>query len=84
MIREDLERIVLTEIAAGFGKNYIDPEEDLLEQGIIDSLGLIKLITFMENSFGIRIADEEIIPENFQSLNTMARLVEQQQNNLAQ
>jgi len=76
MILANLEKVLLTEIAVGLDKHSLDPDEDLLEQGIIDSLGLMKLIAFMEKTFGIRIIDEEIIPENFQSLNRMVTLVE--------
>lgn len=73
-----IEKYVLAEIAGGLGKTKIEPDEDLLEQGIIDSLGLMKLIAFLEETFGIKIQDEEIIPENFQSLNCMASLVKLQ------
>lgn len=76
-----LESYVLTEIAAGLGKKSLGPDEDLLEQGIVDSLGLMKLIIFLEDTFAIKILDEAIIPENFQSLNAMVRLVELQAQN---
>lgn len=78
MILEDIEKALLTEIAVGLDKKSLGPDEDLLEQGIIDSLGLIKLVDFMEKNFGIKIVDEDIVPENFQSLNCMVRLVKQQ------
>ena len=80
-ILESLENYLLTEIAVGLGKKTLGPDEDLLELGIIDSLGLMKLISFMEENFGISIPDEEVIPENFQSLNCMAKLVELQVQN---
>lgn len=76
-ILEELERFVLTEIAAGLGMDSIDPDEDLLAQGIIDSLGVITLTTFMEDTFGIQVDDEDIVPENFQSLNVLAAFVEE-------
>jgi acyl carrier protein len=76
MILENLEKVLLTEIAVNLDKKSLDPDEDLLEQGIIDSLGLMKLIAFMEETFSIKIIDEEIIPENFQSLASMVSLVE--------
>ncbi len=78
MIMENLEKVLLTEIAVGIDKHSLDPDEDLLAQGIIDSLGLMKLIAYMETTFGIKIIDEEIIPENFQSLTSMATLVKRQ------
>lgn len=80
-VLKKLENYLLTEIAGGLGKKTLEPDEDLLELGIIDSLGLMKLISFMEEDFGIRIPDEEVIPENFQSLTCMARLVELQVQN---
>ena len=77
-VKDSLEKFLVAEIAAGLGKKAVDPDEDLLQQGIIDSLGLMKLIDFMERSFGIRVSDEDIVPENFQSVYCMTRLVEQQ------
>lgn len=82
-ILEELEKVLLAEIAVGLGRKSLEPDEDLLEQGIIDSLGLMKLIAFMEKTFDIKIIDEEIVPENFQCLNSMVKLVEQQMQNQA-
>jgi acyl carrier protein len=76
-VLERLQKVLLTEIAADLGKESFDPDEDLLEQGIIDSLGVMTLIAFMEKDFGIEVSDEDIIPENFQTLNIMASFVEQ-------
>lgn len=80
-ILKKLEEYLLAEIAAGLGKKSLEPDEDLLELGIIDSLGLMKLIAFMEETFGVKILDEDVIPENFQSLNRMVTLVELQVQN---
>lgn len=80
-ISENIERFLLTEIAVGLDKKTLDPDEDLLEQGIIDSLGLMKMIDFIEKTFSIKISDEEIVPDNFQSLNSMVKLVEQLMHN---
>lgn len=74
---ESIEKFILTEIAVEPNKKKLDPNEDLLEQGIIDSLGIMKLILFMEETYGIAVADEEIVPENFQTVNMMVRFVEQ-------
>ena len=76
-ILEDLEKVLLTEIAADSGKKSLDPDEDLLELGMLDSMGIMKLIVYIEKTFGIKIEDEDIIPENFQSLNSMVTFVGQ-------
>ncbi len=80
-ILKDLEKVLLTEIAVDLGKRSLEPDEDLLEQQVIDSLGIMKLILFMEETFGIKVDDVEIVPENFQTLNMMVKFVEQKKQN---
>ena len=48
-----------------------DPDEPLR----IDSLGLIRLVAFLENDLGIRVEDEELIAENFATLRTLGELL---------
>jgi acyl carrier protein len=76
-ILQDIEKFLLTEIAGDLGKQSLDPDEDLLEQRIIDSMGILKLVVFLEKTAGIKVMDEDVIPENFQSLNRIVNLVEQ-------
>ncbi|MFC1658430.1 acyl carrier protein [Candidatus Omnitrophota bacterium] len=73
-----LEKFLLTEIATEYGldKKTLPHEENLITQGIIDSMGILKLIAFMEKSFGVKIANEEVVPENFQNLNTLKVFIE--------
>ena len=47
----------------------------LIEQGIIDSMGIFRLITFLEEAFGFTIAPTEIVIENFESIATIAAMV---------
>jgi acyl carrier protein len=76
-IVENLEKFLLTEIATGSGKKLLDPDEDLLEHGMLDSMGIMKLIVYIEETFAITVEDVEIIPENFQNLNSMVAFVGQ-------
>ena len=76
-ILKDIEKFLLTEIAADLGKQSLGNDEDLLDQGIIDSLGLLKLVVFIEKTYSIKVMDEEVVPENFQTLNSMVKLIEQ-------
>jgi acyl carrier protein len=80
-ILEDVEKILLTEIAVDLGRESLDPDEDLLAQRIIDSLGVVRLIVSLEKAFGIEIIDEEVVPENFQSPNSLVKFVEQKMRN---
>ncbi len=55
----------------------IDESTNLLEQEIIDSLGIFTLIGFIEDRFGVRVAPEEVNLENFETLAAIASLVDQ-------
>lgn len=80
-ILENLNKYVLAEVASDLGKQSLAPDEDLLERGILDSLGVMKLIVFIEATFGIMVNEEEVVPENFQTLNIMAQFIEQKMQN---
>jgi acyl carrier protein len=43
----------------------------LLEEGILDSLGLLQLVVFLEERFGITVAEADLVPENFASVGTI-------------
>jgi acyl carrier protein len=46
-------------------------ETSLLESGILDSLGLLRLVVFLEEQFGITLGDADLLPEKFASVNTI-------------
>lgn len=58
-------------------KRTIDDATPLLAAGIIDSLGVLELVAFLESAFLIKIADEELTPENFASIANLASFVDQ-------
>lgn len=46
----------------------LDNEASFLESGVIDSTGVLELVAFLEERFGIKIQDEDLTPENLDSL----------------
>ena len=75
-IIENFRQFLLSEVAPDFNRKNLNPDDELIELGLIDSLGIMKLVTFMEEEFGITVLDEEIVPENFQCLNSLVSFVE--------
>jgi acyl carrier protein len=74
------EKIIITDL-----KNYIennilaadirlDPETNLQDSGI-DSFSTIEIILFIERTYGVAITDENLIPDNFKSLHSLALLI---------
>ena len=52
-----------------FGEaNGLEEETSFLENGIIDSTGILELVTYLEETFGIEVEDEELVPENLDSI----------------
>ncbi|MFN0150347.1 MAG: acyl carrier protein [bacterium] len=51
-------------------------DDSLLEKGILDSIQIVKLTTFLEETFGITVGDDELVPENFETIASLARYVE--------
>jgi len=69
---------ITREIMHGSVRGGLDPELHLLEEGILDSLGLQQLITFLEEKYSIIVDDEDLLPENFTTVNAIAALVSKQ------
>jgi len=57
------------------------PADDasLLDQGIIDSTGILEVIEYLEDTFGITVEDAEMLPDNLDSVNRIAAFVERKQ-----
>lgn len=56
-----------------------DADENLLESGILDSLGIMKLLEYLERTFFIRVSEEDLLPENFESINAITFLLHKYQ-----
>lgn len=63
-----------------FGDEERLPADSLQEGRVLDSLGVLDIITFIEGKFGIEIADDDMIPENFNTLSGISRLIERKMN----
>ncbi len=54
----------------------LQDETSFLEEGIIDSTGVLELVNFLEEEFEITIEDEELVPENLDSINNVTTYLE--------
>lgn len=55
----------------------LGPNDPLIEGGLLDSLGVMRVVSFCEETFGIELADTDVVPENFESVTAIARLIDQ-------
>ncbi|CDZ31806.1 Acyl carrier protein [Neorhizobium galegae bv. orientalis] len=71
---EAIENSVREFIAENFlfrADAQVSNNQSLLESGVIDSTGVLELIAFLEQTYGITVADDEIVPENLDSIDNM-------------
>ncbi len=66
-----LENLLFTDDASQLPVNA-----SFLEEGIVDSTGVLELVMFVEDTFDVTVEDEEIVPENFDSVTRLTRYVQ--------
>jgi acyl carrier protein len=71
-----IERYIVDELMMADAKTKIDPDQSLISSGVIDSLAILRLIVFLEEQFGISVDDDEVVPENFETINIMKSFVQ--------
>ncbi len=57
-------------------KRRIGDETSLIEEGIIDSMGILEVVMFMENDLGLQVSDEDMLSQNFESIHSLAEFVQ--------
>jgi acyl carrier protein len=72
-LKDALVHYIQENMAAG---TAIDESTPLIDRGIIDSMGLMQVIMFIEEKTGIRIPDDEVLPDNFQTVGSIEALVD--------
>lgn len=53
----------------------VSPDTPLLDSGVLDSLGILQLMTFIGEQMGVEVSDDDFIPENFQTVGSLSRFV---------
>jgi acyl carrier protein len=74
-IRKLVREYVIETFLLGGDESELTDDESFLESGLIDSTGVLELIQFIEESFGVELGDEEMIPENLDSIDRVVRFV---------
>jgi len=75
-VRSSVNSYIRSEFDTALAGTQLSDDTQLIESGIIDSLGIMKLLQYLEDSFSIRIADDELRPENFETPGIIVSLVE--------
>jgi acyl carrier protein len=71
-----IKEFIMTEVNPDRNLEGLGDDEPLIESGIIDSLGILKIMAFLDEQFGIDLSAQQIKPENFKSITSICSLIE--------
>jgi acyl carrier protein len=71
----DLRHFIIENFLFGKEDEPLTSSESLLDRGVIDSTGVLELVGFLEKTYGITIDDEELIPDNLDSIDRLVSFV---------
>jgi acyl carrier protein len=75
-VEVELRRFVIDNFPFSELGEDLSNDASFLDQGIIDSTGVLELVTFLETTYGIRVEDDELVPDNLDSINRLLSFLE--------
>ena len=78
-VKKQIRDFIVQNALFGSSERSFNDEDSFLEKEIIDSTGVLELVSFVEERFGIEVGDEELIPDNFDSINKLGEYVRRKQ-----
>lgn len=78
-IEQELRQYVLQTFLFSDDESLLKDDDSFLNKGIIDSTGVLELIMFLEEKYGLKVQDEELIPENLDSISKLVAFIERKQ-----
>ncbi|MGQ9801709.1 MAG: acyl carrier protein [Candidatus Saccharicenans sp.] len=78
LIKDEIRRFIIEKFLLNSG-DYLDEDMPLIETNTVDSVGILEIVGYIENHFGLKIEDEELTAENLDSINKIARFIEKKQ-----
>ena len=73
---DTLRGFIVNELHWKGNREQLTPDYQLIENHVLDSLGLFTLVAFVEEQFGVEVRDEELVPENFGTIGAITKLIQ--------
>jgi acyl carrier protein len=74
-IKNDIRQFVIDTFLFGNDDAKLSNDDSFIEQGLIDSMGILNLVSFVETKYAIEVADTDLVPEIWDSVNRIANFV---------
>ncbi|MFH1061549.1 MAG: acyl carrier protein [Candidatus Omnitrophota bacterium] len=78
-IKPTIKEFIINNFLMGADSANIQNDTSFLEEGVIDSTGILELVEFTQETFSIVIEDEELIPDNLDSIDKIAAFIHRKQ-----
>lgn len=75
-LQTDVRNFIVNNFLFGEDDPSITEDTSLLQSGVIDSTGVLELVNFIEETYSISVDDDDLVPENLDSISNVARYVE--------
>ena len=75
-LQGDLRAFIIDNFLFGQDDGLLSNDTSLMREGIIDSTGVLELVAFLHERYGVEVADEEIVPDNLDTVNKLIRFVQ--------
>ncbi|GAA4110896.1 acyl carrier protein [Aminobacter aganoensis] len=75
-IKDTVKAFIIENFLFGDTSYALDDDVSLIESGVVDSTGVLELVTFIEDQFGLEMADSDIVPANLDSLVRITAFIE--------
>lgn len=82
-IKANIRSFIIENFLFGDTSQPIEDATSLIDNGYVDSTGVLELVFHIEQSFGIKVADNEIVPANLDSVGAIAAYIEKKQQSAA-
>lgn len=75
-LKNEIRDFILENFMMGMEENELNDSDSLLDKGIIDSTGVLELVGFIEEKYQFTIEDDELVPDNLDSVNNLVKFIE--------
>jgi acyl carrier protein len=75
-VAHEVRSFIRESLLYGGDDSHLSDADSLLERGVVDSTGVLELVTFLEASYHVTVADEELVPDNLDSIEHIVQFVE--------
>jgi len=75
-VHDEIRQFIIDNFLMGQDSDGLKDDSSFLEEGVIDSTGVLELVGFLEENYEIKVEDEELIPENLDSIQNICTYLE--------